>query len=53
MLYHSSVYGANTSMPHSVCDNVDHPLSVYAASKKSNEQWRMHIAIYMAFHRLV
>ena len=33
----SSVYGANTSMPHSVCDNVDHPLSVYAASKKSNE----------------
>ena len=33
----SSVYGANTSMPFSVHDNVDHPLSVYAASKKSNE----------------
>jgi UDP-glucuronate 4-epimerase len=33
----SSVYGANTSMPFSVIDNVDHPLSVYAASKKSNE----------------
>lgn len=33
----SSVYGANTSMPFSVHDNVDHPLSIYAASKKSNE----------------
>ena len=33
----SSVYGANTSMPFSVHQNVDHPLSVYAASKKSNE----------------
>ncbi len=33
----SSVYGANTSMPYSVHDNVDHPLSLYAASKKSNE----------------
>ncbi len=33
----SSVYGSNTSMPFSVHDNVDHPLSVYAASKKSNE----------------
>ena len=33
----SSVYGANTSMPFSVHDNVDHPLSLYAASKKSNE----------------
>lgn len=33
----SSVYGANTSMPFSVNDNVDHPLSVYAATKKSNE----------------
>lgn len=33
----SSVYGANTSMPFSVRDNVDHPLSLYAASKKSNE----------------
>lgn len=33
----SSVYGANTIMPFSVHDNVDHPLSLYAASKKSNE----------------
>ena len=33
----SSVYGANTSMPFSVNDNVDHPLSLYAASKKANE----------------
>ncbi|ACL73191.1 NAD-dependent epimerase [Thioalkalivibrio sulfidiphilus] len=33
----SSVYGANTSMPFSVHDNVDHPMSLYAASKKANE----------------
>ena len=33
----SSVYGSNTHMPYSVHDNVDHPLSLYAASKKSNE----------------
>jgi UDP-glucuronate 4-epimerase len=33
----SSVYGANRSMPFSVHDNVDHPLSLYAASKKANE----------------
>jgi UDP-glucuronate 4-epimerase len=33
----SSVYGANTSMPFSIHDNVDHPLSFYAASKKANE----------------
>jgi len=33
----SSVYGANTSIPFSVHDNVDHPLSLYAASKKANE----------------
>jgi len=33
----SSVYGANTSMPFSVHDNIDHPLSLYAATKKSNE----------------
>ncbi len=30
----SSVYGANTNMPFSVHDNVDHPVSLYAASKK-------------------
>ncbi len=33
----SSVYGANESVPFSVHDNVDHPLSLYAASKKANE----------------
>ncbi len=33
----SSVYGANTKMPFSVHDNVDHPLSLYAATKKGNE----------------
>ncbi len=33
----SSVYGSNTRMPFSVHDNVDHPVSLYAASKKSNE----------------
>jgi UDP-glucuronate 4-epimerase len=33
----SSVYGANTAMPFSVNHNVDHPLSIYAATKKSNE----------------
>jgi len=33
----SSVYGANESMPFSVHDNVDHPISLYAASKKANE----------------
>ena len=33
----SSVYGANTRMPFSVRDNVDHPVSLYAATKKANE----------------
>lgn len=33
----SSVYGANTAMPFSTHDNVDHPLSLYAATKKANE----------------
>jgi UDP-glucuronate 4-epimerase len=33
----SSVYGANRKMPFSVHDNVDHPVSLYAASKKANE----------------
>lgn len=33
----SSVYGANTKVPFSVHDNVDHPVSLYAATKKSNE----------------
>ena len=33
----SSVYGGNTQMPFSIHDNVDHPISLYAASKKANE----------------
>jgi UDP-glucuronate 4-epimerase len=33
----SSVYGANTKLPFAVHDNVDHPLSLYAATKKANE----------------
>lgn len=33
----SSVYGANAKLPFSVHDNVDHPISLYAASKKANE----------------
>lgn len=33
----SSVYGTNTHMPFSIHDNVDHPVSLYAASKKANE----------------
>jgi UDP-glucuronate 4-epimerase len=33
----SSVYGANESIPFSVTDNVDHPVSLYAATKKANE----------------
>ena len=33
----SSVYGANTKLPFSVGDNVDHPVSLYAATKKANE----------------
>jgi UDP-glucuronate 4-epimerase len=34
----SSVYGANTRLPYSTRDNVDHPVSFYAATKKANEQ---------------
>ena len=33
----SSIYGSNTNMPFSIHDNTDHPVSLYAASKKSNE----------------
>lgn len=33
----SSVYGANTRLPFSIHDNVDHPISLYAATKKANE----------------
>jgi UDP-glucuronate 4-epimerase len=42
----SSVYGANTSMPFSVHHNVDHPLSMYAATKKANEL-QAHVYSYL------
>jgi UDP-glucuronate 4-epimerase len=45
----SSVYGGNTKMPFSVHDNVDHPISLYAASKKSNE---LMAHTYSALYRL-
>src|SRR5690606_41034607 len=42
-----SVYGANRAMPFSVHHNVDHPISLYAASKKCNEQLsHTQIALY-------
>lgn len=42
----SSVYGLNTNMPFSVSQNVDHPVSLYAASKKSNELFA-HVYSYL------
>jgi UDP-glucuronate 4-epimerase len=45
----SSVYGANTQLPFSVHDNVDHPLSLYAATKKANE---LMAHTYAALYRL-
>jgi UDP-glucuronate 4-epimerase len=45
----SSVYGANTAAPFSVAHAVDHPLSLYAASKKSNE---LMAHVYAHLHRL-
>lgn len=45
----SSVYGANTLVPFSSHDNVDHPISLYAASKKSNE---LMAHAYSSLHKL-
>lgn len=45
----SSVYGANTKTPFSIHDNVDHPLSLYAATKKANE---LMAHTYAALYRL-
>ena len=45
----SSVYGANTHIPFSVHDNVDHPLSLYAATKKSNE---LMAHVYSHLHKI-
>lgn len=43
----SSVYGANTDMPFSVHHNVDHPVSLYAATKNLVSLWLIHIATCM------
>lgn len=45
----SSVYGNNEKVPYSVDDNVDHPISIYAASKKSNE---LMAHVYSHLHQL-
>jgi UDP-glucuronate 4-epimerase len=47
----SSVYGANTEMPFSVHQNVDHPVSLYAASKKANElmAYRLQVCASLQF----
>lgn len=45
----SSVYGANKKMPFSVHDNVDHPISLYAATKKANE---LMAHTYASLHKL-
>ena len=42
----SSVYGANTRMPFSVHHNVDHPISLYAATKKQMNLWPILIQVY-------
>ncbi len=47
----SSVYGANTRMPFSVHDNIDHPVSLYAASKKANELMAHTYANLFGLHR--
>jgi UDP-glucuronate 4-epimerase len=43
----SSVYGANTKMPFSTHHNVDHPVSLYAATKKANELMATHTQVYI------
>ena len=48
----SSVYGSNTHMPFSVHDNVDHPLSLYGASKKANELMA-HAYAHLSRHKKV
>jgi UDP-glucuronate 4-epimerase len=47
----SSVYGANTMMPFSVHQNVDHPISLYAATKKSNELMAHSYSSLYTMHR--
>jgi UDP-glucuronate 4-epimerase len=47
----SSVYGLNERLPFSECDNVDHPINLYAATKKSNELRHIRTALFMACRR--
>ena len=49
----SSVYGKNTNYPFSENDSVDHPVSIYAATKKSNELFPMRIQRFMEYVQLV
>jgi nucleoside-diphosphate-sugar epimerase len=48
----SSVSGTNKKIPYSTEDKVDSPVSLYAATKKSNELWLMHIQSYTRYPRL-
>ena len=43
----SSVYGANTNKPFKTSDNIDHPLSLYAATKNQTNLWRILIATFI------
>ena len=43
----SSAYGANTDMPYMETQRADHQVSFYAATKKSNEPWRIAMPIYL------
>lgn len=45
----SSVYGSNEKMPFSTSDNVDHPISLYAASKNPMNLWRIPTAICLGY----
>jgi nucleoside-diphosphate-sugar epimerase len=45
----SSVYGLNESIPFSTSQNVDHPMSLYAATKKVTSGWRMCIVTFLSY----
>ena len=47
----SSVYGSNKKVPYSTDDKVDNPVSLYAATKKSNELMLMPIVSFITFHQ--
>lgn len=49
----SSVYGSNKKVPYSTDDKVDNPVSLYAATKKSNELWLTLMRSCTTFHQLV